>query len=93
MTGGFILTLFMTVPGNLKYYEVYLCAAIAAIPVFLLILLTRVDEGSSSGGVNLAAFKESLCTFFQDTPLRATAFVEMAIYFSLGHLKHFYLFF
>ncbi len=89
MIGGVILTLFLTAPGNLKYYDVYLFAAIAAVPVLLLILMTNIDEGAFPGGVSLTAFKESLCTFFGDTPLRATALVEMAIYFAFGAFETF----
>ena len=89
MAGGIILTLFLAAPGNVKYYDVYLCAAIAAIPVLLLILMADVDEGPLSGRVSLAAFKESLWTFFADTHLRATAFVEMATYFAFGAFETF----
>lgn len=89
MIGGIILTLFLTAPGNFRFYDVYLCAAIAAVPVLLLILMTEIHEGSLPGGVSLSAFTTSLVTFFSDTHLRVTAFVEMAIYFAFGAFETF----
>lgn len=89
MAGGIILTLFFTAPGNVRFYDVYLCAAIATVPILLLILMTEKDGGSLPGGVSLAAFKDSLWTFFGDTHLRATAFVEMATYFGFGVFETF----
>lgn len=89
MVGGVILTLFITAPGYFRYYNVYLCATIAAIPVLLLILITKLDEGALSGGVSMATFKSSFLTFCADTHLRATAFVEMAIYCAFGSFETF----
>lgn len=89
MAGGIILTLFLTTPGYFRFYHVYLLAAIAAVPVLLLILITEVDGESYSGGISLSSFKESLLTFFGDTRLRATAFVEMATYFAFGAFETF----
>ncbi|MFH0967980.1 MAG: MFS transporter [Methanobacteriota archaeon] len=89
MVGGIILTLFLTSPGYFRFYDVYLCGAIAAIPVLILILMTDVDRRSRPGGISLGLFKESLNAFFGDTRLRATAFVEMTTYFAFGAFETF----
>lgn len=89
MAGGIILTLFLTAPANSRFYNVYICAAIAAVPVLFLLLLTEKDDHSLPGGVNLESFKNSLYTFFSNTHLRATAFVEMATYFAFGAFETF----
>ncbi len=69
---------------------VYLAAAIAAVPVAVLILLL---PGGAPGlpitVLPFSAFRRSFVTFFTDRKLRATALVDMATYFAFGAFETF----
>ena len=90
LTGGVILSYFAAYPGLISYQLVYVAAFIAAIPAFAITLLYS-EKGHHD--VVLVPFKEftrSFRTFFGDRVLRATAFVEMATYFSFGAFETFF---
>ena len=89
LAGGAILTWFILYPGLIPFRIVYMVAAIAAIPVFILTL--RYSEGRSSA-LNIlpfSVFRESFITFFSNPRLRGTAFVDMATYFAYGAFETF----
>jgi MFS family permease len=89
LAGGAILTYFMMYPGLLPYRMVYVVAALAAVPVFILTLRYREDRSSSSGILPFSAFRESFVIFFSNSRLRGTAFVDMATYFAFGAFETF----
>jgi len=73
--------------GLTNYQTVYLIAAAAAVPVFLLILLYKEENGALQGALRLDAFRESLRAFLSDKRLTATALVDLSTYFSYGAME------
>ncbi len=89
LAGGAIISYFVFYPGLLQYRIVYIAAAAAAVPVFIMTLLYREKE---SGPINLlpfSVFRDSFMTFFSNRRLRGTAFVDMATYFAYGAFETF----
>lgn len=89
LAGGAILSLFAFSPGLIPYRVVYLAAALAAVPVLILILLSRDEESRPLTILPFSLFRRSFITFFANRRLRATAFVEMATYFAFGAFETF----
>jgi len=89
LAGGAIITYFMMYPGLLPYRMVYIAAAIAAVPVFIMTLLYREDRSSSLNILPFSVFRESFVTFFSNSRLRGTALVDMATYFAFGAFETF----
>ncbi|WP_243668995.1 MFS transporter [Methanoculleus chikugoensis] len=89
--GGAILSFFVFYPGLIPYRMVYLTAAIAAVPVVVLILLYREETpGPPLKVLPFSAFRESFVTFFTNRRLRATALVDMGgTYFAFGAFETF----
>ena len=89
LAGGIILSFFVFTPGLIPYRIVYIAAALAAVPVFFLILRYREEQPGSLNVPGFSAFKESLVTFITNPRLRATAMADMATYFAFGALETF----
>ena len=89
LAGGIIISAFMIYPGLVPYHMVYVAAALAAVPVFILTLRFREQGLSPLTRLPLSKFKESFIAFFANTRLRATALVDMATYFSFGAFETF----
>jgi len=90
LAGGVIISSLLVYPGLIPYRAVYLVAATAAVPVLLLTMLYREEQG---GGplplLRFSLFRRSFSTFFADRRLRATALVDMATYFTFGAIETF----
>jgi MFS family permease len=89
LCGGIIISATLFLPGLLPYRLVYVAAAIAAVPVLILILMYREDRPGQLAVPGLAAFRGSLATFMQNPRLRATAVADMATYFVFGAFETF----
>ncbi|SAI87868.1 major facilitator transporter [Methanoculleus bourgensis] len=89
LVGGAIISFFVFYPGLVPYRMVYLAAAIAAVPVAVLILLYREETPAPITVLPFSAFRRSFVTFFTDRKLRATALVDMATYFAFGAFETF----
>jgi MFS family permease len=89
LAGGAIISLLAFSPGLLPYRAVYMTAAVAAVPVMVLTLLYREDRPGSLSVPFVSHFRRSFVTFFSDRRLRATAFVDMAMYFAFGAFETF----
>ena len=89
LVGGIILSFFVFTPGLVPYRIVYIAAALAAVPVFFLILRYRDEQPGSLNVTGFTVFKESLVTFITNRRLRATAIADMATYFAFGALETF----
>ena len=89
LVGGAIISFFVFYPGLVPYRMVYLAAAIAAVPVAVLILLYREETPAPLTVLPFSAFRRSFVTFFTDRKLRATALVDMATYFAFGAFETF----
>ena len=89
LAGGIIISAFMMYPGLLPYRMVYVAAALAAVPVFILTLMYREDRSAPLTLLPFSTFRESFATFFSNTRLRATALVDMATYFTFGAFETF----
>ncbi|MDD4136799.1 MAG: MFS transporter [Methanoregula sp.] len=89
LAGGAIITYFMIYPGLLPYRMVYIAAALAAVPVFIMTLMYREDRSSSLDILPFPVFRESFVTFFSNPRLRGTALVDMATYFAFGAFETF----
>jgi len=89
LAGGIIITAFLFAPGLLAYRMVYICAALAALPVFVLILRYREAEAGSLVLPGIGVYKESLALFVTNRRLRATAMADMASYFAYGVFETF----
>jgi len=89
LVGGAILSFFVFYPGLIPYRMVYLTAAIAAVPVVVLILLYREETPGPLKVLPFSAFWRSFVTFFTNRRLRATALVDMATYFAFGAFETF----
>jgi MFS family permease len=89
LAGGIIISYFMFYPGLLPYRMVYITAALAAVPVFIMTLMYREGQATREDVPGFSVFRESFFTFFQNRHLRATAFVDMATYFAFGAFETF----
>jgi len=89
LIGGIIISYFVFYPGLIQYRMVYMVAAIAAVPVFIMTLMYRENLSVSLALPVLPRFRESFVTFFSYPRLRATALVEMATYFAFGAFETF----
>lgn len=89
LLGGAIISFFVFYPGLVPYRTVYLTAAIAAVPVAVLILLYREETPAPLTVLPFSAFRRSFATFFANRRLRATALVDMATYFAFGAFETF----
>jgi MFS family permease len=86
---GAIITYFMMSPGLLPYRIVYVTAALAAVPVFIMTLMYHENRSSTVDVLPFAVFRESFFTFFSNPHLRGTACVDMATYFAFGSFETF----
>jgi MFS family permease len=89
LAGGAILTYFMMYPGLLPYRMVYITAALAAVPVFIMTLMYREDRVSHPAHLPFSVFRGNFVTFFSNPRLRGTALVDMATYFAFGAFETF----
>jgi MFS family permease len=89
LAGGIIITFFAFAPGLVPYRMVYVAAALAAVPVFFLILRYREERPGSLDMPGISVFKTSLVTFIANRRLRATALADMATYFAFGAFETF----
>ncbi|MEN6609255.1 MAG: MFS transporter [Methanoregulaceae archaeon] len=89
LAGGMILGYFAGTSGLLPYHVVYILAGVAAVPVFLLLLMYREDTPGSLAVPGATVFRDDLVRFFENPRLRATAFVDMATYFAFGAVETF----
>jgi MFS family permease len=89
LAGGAIISFLAFTPGLLPYRAVYLAAAASALPVVALTFLYQEDSHGRPADLPFGAFRRSFITFFADRRLRATAFVDMAIYFAFGAFETF----
>jgi MFS family permease len=89
LAGGAIISYFIMYPGLLPYRMVYVAAALAAVPVFVMTLLYTEKQSLPLNTLQFAVFRESFTTFFSNRRLRGTAFVDMASYFAFGAVETF----
>ena len=89
LAGGIIISTSMMYPGLVPYHMVYVAAALAAVPVFIMTFMYREDRSAPPGLLPLSRFRSSFVTFFSHAGLRATALVDMATYFSFGAFETF----
>lgn len=89
LAGGAIISFFVFYPGLIPYQIVYLAAAAAAVPVMVLILLSRGETVGPLKILPFSAFRTSFIAFFANRKLRATALVDMATYFAFGAFETF----
>jgi MFS family permease len=89
LMGGIIISYFAFYPGLIQYRMVYVVAAIAAVPVFIMTLMYRENLSVPLALPGFIQFRESFVTFFSYPRLRATALVEMATYFAFGAFETF----
>ena len=89
LVGGAIISYFVFYPGLLQYRIVYIAAAAAAVPVFIMTLLYREKESGPLNLLPFSVFRDSFMTFFSNRRLRGTAFVDMATYFAYGAFETF----
>jgi len=89
LVGGAIISYFVFYPGLLQYRIVYIAAAVAAVPVFIMTLLYREKETGPLNLLPFSVFRDSFMTFFSNRRLRGTAFVDMATYFAFGAFETF----
>ena len=89
LAGGVILSSLVLSPGLIRYEVVYLVAAAAAVPVFLLTVLYR-DDREAKRPVKPGVFKEALRGFLSDRRVGATALADLATYFCFGIFETFF---
>jgi MFS family permease len=89
ITGGVILSFFAAYPGLFRFQIVYVAAAFAAVPVFVMTLLYREKNNLPLKVITLSVFKESFVNFFSHRRLRGIALVDMATYFAFGTFETF----
>jgi MFS family permease len=90
VVGGFIISLFVMYPGLIPYRIVYIVAALAALPVLILILMYKEERHAPLAFVPFSEFRSSFVMFFSERRLRATAFADMATYFAFGSFETFF---
>jgi MFS family permease len=89
LAGGIIISYYVFYPGLVPYQIVYVVAALAALPVFLLTFLFQDEKSALINTLPFSAFRESFLTFISNKHLRGTAAVEMATYFAFGAFETF----
>ena len=89
LAGGAIISYFVMYPGLLPYRAVYVVAALAAVPVFVMTLMYREERTLPLNTLPFSVFRESFVTFFSNRRLRGTAIVDMATYFAFGAVETF----
>lgn len=89
LAGGAIISYFVMYPGLLPYRMVYVVAALAAVPVFVMTLMYTEKQSLPLNTLPFSVFRESFVTFFSNRQLRGTAFVDMATYFAFGAVETF----
>ena len=89
LVGGAVISYFMFYPGLIEFRIVYLVAALAAVPVFIMTLLYREETSVTHNVLPFSVFRESFVTFFSNRRLRGTAFADMATYFAFGAFETF----
>lgn len=89
LVGGAIISYFVFYPGLIEYRIVYLVAALAAIPVFIMTLLYREERSAPPNVLPFSVFRKSFSTFFSNRRLRGAALVDMATYFAFGAFETF----
>lgn len=89
LIGGIILSTFLIYPGLVPYRVVYATAALAAVPVLIMTLMYHENYQVPQGKIPVSRFRSSFIIFFSHAGLRATAFVDMATYFSFGAFETF----
>lgn len=89
LAGGAIITYFAFYPGLFPYHMVYIAAALAAVPVFIMTLAWREETKKGLQVLPFSVFKESFVIFFSNPRLRGTAFADMATYFAFGAVETF----
>jgi MFS family permease len=89
LAGGAIISYFILYPGLVPYRAVYIVAALAAVPVFLMTLLYREEKSLPLNTLPFSAFRESFVMFFANRRLRGTALADMATYFAFGAVETF----
>lgn len=89
LAGGMILSYLVLSPGLIQYQAVYLVAALAAVPVFVLTLFYHEDQSKPLNLPGYPVFYENMRTFFFSSRLRATAIIDMATYFAFGTFETF----
>ena len=89
LAGGALISAFIIYPGLIPYRIVYITAAIAAVPVFIMTLLFCEDRTGPLNLLPFSVFRRSFVTFFTNRRLRGTALVDMATYFAFGALETF----
>lgn len=89
LAGGALISAFLVYPGLIPYRIVYITAAIAAVPVFIMTLLFCEDRTGPLNLLPFSVFRRSFVTFFTNRRLRGTALVDMATYFAFGALETF----
>jgi len=88
LLGGAIITGFLFLGGTLTYRVVYAAAFLLSVPVFILTLTMKRDEGATGvKKVPLADFARSLADFARNGKLLSTSIVEMATYFAFGAME------
>jgi MFS family permease len=90
LAGGLILSSLAFSPGLVRYEVVYLVAAAAAVPVFILTLLYREDLRVSGRPVTRGSFRAALRGFLSDRRIGATALADLATYFCFGIFETFF---
>ncbi len=90
LAGGLILSSLAFSPGLIRYEAVYLVAAAAAVPVFILTLLYREDPGVPRRFVTRGTFRAALHGFLSDPRIGATALADLATYFCFGIFETFF---
>jgi MFS family permease len=89
LVGGALISSFLLYPGLFQYRIVYVAAAIAAVPVFLMTLLYREERSGPLNILPFFVFRRSFLTFFSNPRLRGAALVDMATYFAFGAFETF----
>ncbi|HNQ32708.1 MAG TPA: MFS transporter [Methanoculleus sp.] len=89
LAGGAIISFFAVYPGLIPYRAVYIAAAVAAVPVLALVLLTREEAPAPLTVPSFPVFRRSSVAFFANRRLRATALADMATYFAFGAFETF----
>lgn len=89
LAGGALISYFVYAPDLFRYQSVYLAAFGAGLIVFLLILTLDEPESPSPQRFGFSDFWLSLTTFMGNIRLRATAYVDMAVYFIFGAFETF----
>jgi MFS family permease len=89
LAGGIIISWFVFSPGLLQYRMVYVAAAIAAVPVFIMTLMYHEDRSIHLKILPFSAFRESFVQFFSNPRLRGTACADLATYFAFGAFETF----